>query len=283
MDRWGGRLVLVLLVAVFPGSRGWPLAQQSDDATVIRGIDASVKARIDNLAAYTVFERYAVFRGHDEGRPVAEMLVKTDYRKNFGKTYTILSQSGSAIMRNEVLGNLLDNEKRMSQPGNVETALINSSNYEMKVEPGGPQRLDGRECLVVALTPRRNSPFLFKGELWVDAADYSIVQLNGIASKSPSFLTNPPEVFRQYTKIAGFPMATHAKAVTKSTLLGETIVKVDYQNYQIQVQPSGEGFAINPIANSYSRRRHCGVDSLRAANPYGAGLVRVSLLLSALY
>ena len=243
LSRWGGGVGIVALVAAFLGY-GWMLhAQQVDDAAVIRGIDASVKARIDNLAAYSVFEHYAVFRGHDENRPVAEMLVKTDYRKNVGKTYTILSQSGSVLMRSEVLGTLLDNEKRMSQPGNVETALINSSNYEMKVESDGLQQLDGRACLRIALMPRRNSPFLFKGTLWVDAADYSIVQLNGVASKSPFFLTNAAEVSRQYTKVAGFPMAIHAKAISKSALLGETIVKVDYQNYQIQIQPPGVGIS----------------------------------------
>ena len=65
---------------------------------------------------------------------VADMVVKTTYRKESGKSYTIVSQSGSSFWRNEVLNTLLDNEKRMSQPGNVETALINSSNYEMKLD-----------------------------------------------------------------------------------------------------------------------------------------------------
>jgi hypothetical protein len=212
-------------------------AQQLDEAAVIRGIDASVKARVDNLAGYTVIEHYALFRGQDESKPVAEMMVKTDYRKGTGKNFTILSQSGSAIMRNEVFKNLLDNEKRMSQPGNVETALINSSNYEMKVEAGGPRQLDGRACLLIALTPRRASPYLFKGTLWIDAQDYSIVQIQGTASKSKFFLTEAPEVLRQYANIDGFPMATHATAVSKSPILGQTIVKVDYKNYQITPLP----------------------------------------------
>ena len=92
-----------------------------------------MRARIDNVAGYTVTEHYAVFRSHDEVHPAAEMLVKTIYRRGSGKSFTVLSQSGSALLRSEVLGTLLDNEKRMSQPGNLETALIDSANYEMKL------------------------------------------------------------------------------------------------------------------------------------------------------
>ncbi len=194
-----------------------------------------MKNRIDRLAGYTVTEHYAVFRGKDETHPVAEMLVKTTYRKQTGKSYDIVSQSGSSIWRNEVLGTLLDNEKRMSQPGNVETALINSSNYEMKLDGNAREQLNGRDCLVLDITPRRSSQYLFNGKLWVDARDFAIVQLKGTASKSAFFLASAAEVTRQYDEMSELPMATHAEAVSGSALLGQTVVKVDYSNYQLDL------------------------------------------------
>jgi hypothetical protein len=63
------------------------------------------------------------------------------------------------------------------------------------------------------------------------------VQLEGTAAKSPSFLTGATQVMRQYAKFDGFPMATHASAVSKSALLGQTVVKIDYTAYQIQLRP----------------------------------------------
>ena len=72
----------------------------------------------------------------------ADMVVKTTYSKETGKSYQIVSQSGPALWRNEVLGTLLDNEKRMSQPGNVGTALINSANYEMKLDANPHEQLE---------------------------------------------------------------------------------------------------------------------------------------------
>jgi hypothetical protein len=229
--------VFVILPILAPGLT---FAQQSTDiATIVRGVDASVKNRIDHLAAYTVTEHYAVFRGKDETHPAAEMLVKTTYRKQTGKSYEIVSQNGSSFWRNEVLATLLDNEKRMSRPGNVETALINSTNYEMKLDANAREQLNGRDCLVIDINPRRTSQFLFKGKLWVDAQDFAIVQLKGTASKSAFFLASAADVTRQYDEINGLPMATHAQATSGSSLLGQTVVKIDYTNYQLDLVTGG--------------------------------------------
>jgi len=212
-------------------------AQQFDESSVIRGVDAAVAARVDSIAGYTVTEHYALFRNNDETNPAAEMTVKTTYRKETGKSYEILSQTGSAIIRNLVFGTLLDNEKRINQPGIREGAWLTSANYEMKLKPGGTQQLDSRDCLVLDISPKRKAPFLIQGTIWVDARDYSIVQLQGTASKSPSAFTGPTQMMRQYANVSGFAMATHAKAVSDSFLFGQTIVKIDYRDYLIELRP----------------------------------------------
>jgi hypothetical protein len=240
MERWRlplSRSALIFLSLLILDSGPVIAQQQPDIATIVRGVDASVKNRIDHLAAYTVTEHYALFRGKDETHPAAEMLVKTTYRKQTGKAYEIVSQSGSGFWRNEVLATLLDNEKRMSRPGNVETALVNSTNYEMKPDASQREQLNGRDCLVLDINPRRTSQFLFKGKLWVDAQNYAIVQLKGTASKTAFFLASAAEVTRQYDEMSGLPMATHAEAISAGTLLGQTVVKIDYTNYQLELLP----------------------------------------------
>ncbi len=211
-------------------------AQQPDQATVIQRIDAAVKARLDSIEAYTVNEHYAVFRGDDETHPVAEMSVKTTYQEKTGKSYSILSQSGSSLIQNAVLKPILDNEKLLNQPGNRESAWLTSANYVMKLKPGAPQQLDGRECLVLDISPIRTAPNLIQGTLWVDAKDGSIVQLQGTATKSPSFLTGPAEVLRHYANVSGFAQATRARAVSNSFLFGMTVVTIDYRDYQVQLR-----------------------------------------------
>ena len=197
-------------------------AQEPDNPSVVRGIDAAVMARIDGIAGYTVTEHYAVYRNKDEEHPVAEMTVKTTYKKETGKSYAIVAQSGSEIIRKLVLGAILDNEQRINQPGIREGSWLTSANYETNLKPGGTQRLDGRECLVLDISPNRKTPYL----------------IQGTASKSSSLFTGATHVFRQYTTVNGFSMATHARATSDSFLFGQTIVKIDYQGYDIQLRPA---------------------------------------------
>ena len=124
---------------------------------------------IENVLGFTDIEHYAVYRGSDETHPVAEMTVKDTYKKGVGKTYTILSQSGSGIVMRFGLKPLLENEKSINKPGNVEKSWFTSANYEMKLKPGGRQRLNGRDCYVLDITPNGRLPILIDGTLWVDA------------------------------------------------------------------------------------------------------------------
>jgi outer membrane lipoprotein-sorting protein len=213
-------------------------AQQVDASSVIQKVDAAVKARFDSIIGYTVTEHYAVYRNNDETHPVAEMTVKTVYRKETGKSYTIVAQSGSQIIRSVVLGSILDNEKHINEPGVREGSWFTSANYEMKLKPGGTQPLDGRDCFALALTPRRKIPYLIEGTLWVDSKDGSIVQVQGTAAKSSSFLIGATHVMREYKKVSGFSQATHARAVSNSFLFGQTIVQIDYQDYQVELRPA---------------------------------------------
>src|ERR1035441_6954184 len=91
-------------------------AQQLDASSVIQHIDAAVKARVDNIEGYTVTEHYAVYRSNDEAHPVAEMTVKTLYQKDTGKSYTILSQTGSEGLPSPGFGPVPGHAKRLALP-----------------------------------------------------------------------------------------------------------------------------------------------------------------------
>jgi hypothetical protein len=226
--------ILCALLAAVPATLS---AQQPDSAAVIRMVDAAVQARVDNVARYTVTEHYTVFRGKDETHPAAAMTVHTTYTKESGKDYAIVDQSGSALVRKLVLGTILDNEKKLSAPEVQKDAWIDSANYEMKLHPGGAQLLDAQNCYVLDLTPRRKSPYLIVGTVWVDAKDGSIVRLEGTGASSSSVFTGPTQVLRQYVMVDGYAQATQVRAVSDSKLLGQTVVTIDYTDYKMELRP----------------------------------------------
>lgn len=229
-------LFALLFLLPYPRISSSQSGVSADPGSILQGIDASVARRDDNIASYTVTEHYAVYRGQDKQEPSAEMTVKTTYRRDQGKSYAILSQSGSDLIRRQVLERILDSEKVMTQPSNRAGAVLTTANYDMK--PIGREALDGRECVELSIRPRHPSPYLFEGKLWVDASTDAIVKLHGVASKSPSFVAGNTEVSRQYSDVDGYPMATHATAVSKSWLLGQTTIQIDYTGYQLQLRPA---------------------------------------------
>jgi len=233
--RWKTVRALAALCLACAGL-GTAMGQQPDSATIIRHIDTAIQIRFESVLGFTDTEHYAVYRGKDETNPAAEMTVKTTYRKGIGKSYTVVSQSGSELVQKFGLKPLLDNEKSINEPDKVAQSWFTSANYEMHVKPGGTERTNGRDCFQVALMPRRKAPNMIEGTMWVDAKDYSIVQIQGVASKSPSVWTGPTQMMRQYTDIDGFAQATHARAESDSFLFGRTVVTIDYRDYQFQLR-----------------------------------------------
>lgn len=143
-------------------------AQQPDANALVRRIDAANQARYDHVLAYTVTEHYTVVRGNDPAHPAAEMTVFTAYHKATGKSCTIQSQSGSSIILRFGLRPLLDNEKAINNPATVQNSWFSSANYNMKLKPEPRQRIGGRDCVALEITPKRKAPNMVKGTLWID-------------------------------------------------------------------------------------------------------------------
>lgn len=211
-------------------------AQALDPAAILKAVDASVAHREATLAGYTAVEHYSIYRSGDSTHPAAEMTVKVTYRSESGKSYEIVNESGSSLLRKAVLERTLDDERNLTKPSERVQALIDTSNYKMKVAASAT--LDDRPCVVLQITPRRSVSYLFAGKLWVDARDGSIVQLDGTTAKPVSILAGPTQVSRQYTLIDGYPMATRATANTSVALVGQIRMVIDYSDYHLQ--PAGQ-------------------------------------------
>jgi len=226
----------IVACCVFTLAVTFAVAQQPEtptksDTEIIQGIDAAVQKRLDAIARYTVQEQYNIYR-NGETNPSAQETIQTTYVRSVGKDYHPVAQSGSSLLRSTVLDRVLAGEKEINLPANREAALITSRNYEFIPQRGIVQR-SGKTCILVDLHPNRKSTHLFAGKLWIDATDYSIVHIEGTPSASPSFFAGKTTVSRDYAKVNGYAMATHAEARSHSSLLGDTLLTIDYTSYNI--------------------------------------------------
>jgi hypothetical protein len=201
-------------------------ARQQD---LIRQIDQAELRRESKLTGYTVTEYYTI-RNSRIGN-TAEATIETTYKRGQGKTYKVLSRSGPSLLRNRVLDRLLQEETQMSRGKMREQAIITSSNYDMKLV--GKEPVGGILCDVLELTPRRKSPYLLKGRLWVDPAKMMIVKIDGKPPTSASFFSGRPQVVREYKHLEGFALAHHSHAVSSSFIFGQSIVDIEYRDYHL--------------------------------------------------
>ncbi len=229
------RSTLIAAIATLPllAASGTQPPTDPTPSAIIAGIDAAVRARESAVTNYTVQDHYAIYRNGDTN-PAAEMTVRTNYHQGSGKSFTTVSESGSFILRSAIINKILASEKEMSGPEVRNSVLVDSDNYEITPEPGTVQQ-DGHTCILVDLKARRKTPHLFNGKAWVDATDYTVVRLEGIAAQAPSFLAGDTQVSRNYRKVDGYPMAYHAEAHSHTFLFGNTNLQVDSTQYQIEL------------------------------------------------
>lgn len=219
-SNWSAQfLVLGLCTCNAIGARD----QQQD---VVHAIDAAELSRETNLSWYRVTEYYTIRNSHFS-RP-AEATVETTYKRGQGKTYKVLSRSGPLLLQNRVLDRLLQEEGDMSR-GNQ--AVLTSANYTMRLI--ARESVGGILCDIMDLNPKRRSPYLVKGRLWVNATDMTVVRVEGKPPVSASFFSGRPQIMREYKRIGGFALAERSHAVSTSFLFGQSAVDIEYRDYHV--------------------------------------------------
>lgn len=215
-----------------------PAQPSPDAAAIVHALDVENQSRYEHVLGFTDVEHYVVFRGDDQVHPAAEMMVRMTYRKGTGKSYEILTQSGSGLVMKYGLRPLLENEKALNNPERVAQSWFTSANYEMKPKPGVTQTIDGRPCVALAITPLHKAPNMIEGTLWVDVRDRTQVEVEGIASQKASMFAGTTHMMRRYANMHGYAMATHARAESSSAFVGRTVITIDYTDYHFQISGS---------------------------------------------
>ena len=123
------------------------------------------------------------------------------------KQYNIESSSGG--MGEKVLRDIL--AKETESPRKAERKEISPENYDFQLL--GSEMLEGRNCYVISLNPRREEKDLIRGKMWVDATSYNIHRIEGNPTKSPSWWIRDLHILMNFTNVDGMWLHTFTHAV----------------------------------------------------------------------
>jgi outer membrane lipoprotein-sorting protein len=183
------------------------------------------QARQSSLRAYSWKSQYTL----DNKERHAEMMVWWTRQPSGTKSYDVVYERGDSAVRDHVFHKLLEAEVEASQPAMQSRNRLNDKNYTFRLT--GSEEIKGRPAYVLEIEPKIESKYLIKGRIWIDAADYAVVKVEGSPSKKPSFWTNAVSFVQTFEKTGDYWMAASNRSVTDAKLFGEADLLIRHFGY----------------------------------------------------
>jgi outer membrane lipoprotein-sorting protein len=188
------------------------------------------QARADELRLWKSTRIYeAEYKGYSK-TIVAKMVIEYSFDASTGKSFRIVSQSGSKMLCEKVLKRAAESEKEAAQD-KAATALT-VANYRFKL--AGSESLDGRPAYVLEVEPITPSKFLFRGKIWVDAAEFALIKVEAEPAKNPSFWITHTRILQTFAKTGSFWLPERNRSESKVRVGGSAVFTIDYGSYQTE-------------------------------------------------
>jgi hypothetical protein len=170
---------------------------------------------------------YLGFFGHHH----AQMVVDVNYNAPDHKQFSVTSQNGSTWVITHIFNRLLSAEQEALQRENQQRSALNSQNYDFTVLKF--ERSSECDCYVVDVEPKAMSKFLYRGRIWVDAADFAVRRIEAEPAKNPSFWIKSTAIRHSYEKVGGFWLPSEDHTVSTVRWGGSALLTIEYQSYKI--------------------------------------------------
>jgi hypothetical protein len=223
----------ILLVGVAPSNASdrpalSPSDESTETASIVQRLVENNKDRADRLPACASKRHYHI-QFHGFGRTMeADMDVEVLDHGSASKTFHITAQSGSHVLLDHVLQRLLESEQEAAQHRN-ETGLT-PQNYRFRLI--GNANEEGRQLFILQVEPKINQKLLYRGRIWVDAADFAVVRVEAQPAQNPSFWIRSTEIHHIYSKVGDFWLPQRNVSESKIRFGGTATLTIDYGDYR---------------------------------------------------
>ncbi len=158
----------------------------------------------------------------------ASETVQMTYTAPSSKQFVILSAMGSPLLRDSVFQRAMDSEQQAATRGDTH---VTPANYDMQLL--GRDRLPEGDCYVLAVTPRHNNRFTFRGKIWVQGTDFAVVRIEAQPVEAPSFWVKNGEFRTEYSKVGDFWFPARTVSSSHIRMGGDATLTIQYGPYHI--------------------------------------------------
>jgi hypothetical protein len=162
----------------------------------------------------------------------AHMQVKALYSASGTKKFTVISESGSVLLRKHVLHRLLESEEEASSDdANREAVALSTANYRFSLlgcDSGG-----NRPLYVMGVEPLHDNKFLYRGTIWIDSQDFAVTRIEAEPARNPSYWTLHSQIRHWYQKIGEFYLPVLNRTTTEIRFGGKSVLTIEYLDYKL--------------------------------------------------
>jgi hypothetical protein len=229
-------LFLSITSAVFPET---PPAPAPAVEQIVDRMGQHEAYQAKELKHYTAIRHYQVQYKGFATTLTGKMDVEVSYDDVSGKSFRILSQSGSKLLCDKVLKRAVESEKEASQ--DKQSTALTATNYQFRLI--GTEPLDGRPTYILRVDPLRPGKFLYRGRIWVDAAEYAVDKIEVAPAKNPSFWISSTAIENTNSVTKGIWLPQKNRSESKIRVGGTAVLTIDYGIYHVDLtsQPNAEG------------------------------------------
>lgn len=187
----------------------------------------------DHSVPYTVSRDYQL-SSDKTPKASSEVLAQINFIPPSQKGYTVRKIEGSDRGM-DIVRRVLAHESQMAS--HAESHEITTRNYQFALLRREP--VDGHDCYVLQLTPKRNESDLVNGQAWVDMTSFQIRRIDGTPAKSPSWWIHNLHVTINYGLVQGVWTQLTTKAVADVRLMGKHVLtsrEVDLQTTTVDAR-----------------------------------------------
>ena len=240
-------LRLIFLLALFTVS-GYAMPPALSARQITERVAQHERQQTSRLAGYRSLRHYSI-EYHGFGRQLrATMDAEMRYDAIAGKSFRIVSQSGSGALCNRVLKRALESEVAASKD-RAATALT-SANYHFRV--AGADTVNGRDAYMLDVDPLTPNKFLYRGRIWVDASEFAVLKMEVEPGKNPSFWISHTAIHHINAKAGDFWLPKRNQSTSKVRIGGTATLTIDYGTYQTLQRSAGQ---IIPSLNGRTAQR----------------------------
>jgi hypothetical protein len=226
-------VIVSMPVVAWPENPNIGLSAGLSAAQIVEQMQSRDQARTQALKHYKAQRHYQVEYKGFSATVAATMAVEVNYDTASGKSFKIVSQSGSKLLLEKVLERAVDSEKEASQ--DKSSTALTMANYKFNLS--GSEVLGNRPAYILDVEPLVPSKFMYRGKVWVDAADFAVVKMETEPAKSPSFWISRTLIHCTNAKTDDFWLPEEVRSETKVRIGGTAVLTIDYGKYQIAANP----------------------------------------------